>query len=64
MGEEEVFTGTGVFTGQTFDWNSHLKDDSRDARYEMKQFSAADFRDLQQNFFKPFKSFVTSRLRA
>jgi len=64
LGEEEVFRGTGVFTQQAFDWYSHLKDDSRDARYEMKQFSVADLRDLRRNFFKPFKLFVTSRLRA
>ena len=64
LGEEEVFRGTGIFTQQAFDWYSHLKDDSRDARYEMKQFSLADLHDLQQNFFKPFKLFVTSRLRA
>lgn len=63
VGEEEVFKGTGVFTQQSFDWYSHLKDDSRDARYETRQFSATDFRDLQLNFFEPFKSFVASKLR-
>jgi hypothetical protein len=63
LGEEEVFTGTPVFTQQAFEWYSHLKDDSRDARYEMRQFSEVDFRDLRQNCFEPFKTFVTSNLR-
>jgi hypothetical protein len=64
VGEEEVFKFAGIFTPQAFGWYSHLKDESRDARYEMRQFSITDFRDLRQNFFEPFRSFVTSRLRA
>lgn len=63
-GEEDVFRGTSIFTPQAYDWYRHLRDDSRDARYEMKQFSDSDFRELRQNFFQPFKSFVTSKLRA
>ena len=62
-GEDEVLQGTGIFTPQAFEWYRHLRDESRDARYETQPFSASDFRDLQQNFFKPFKSFVTSKLR-
>jgi hypothetical protein len=62
-GEDEVFQGTGVFTLQAFDWYRHLRDDSRNARYEMQGFSASEFRSLQQECFMPFKSFVTSKLR-
>jgi hypothetical protein len=62
LGEGDVFNFTGIFTQQAFDWYSHLKDESRDARYEMRRFSVVDFCDLRDNFFKPFRSFVTSKL--
>ena len=61
--EDEVFQGAGIFTRQSYDWYRQLKDASRDARYEMTQFSASEFQDLHQNCFEPFKSFVTSNLR-
>jgi len=61
--EEAVFTGTGVFTPEAYDLYRQLKDDSRDARYEMKPFSRSDFEDLQVNFFQPFRTFIMTRLR-
>lgn len=48
---------------QQFKWYRSLKDASQDARYEMTQFSSADFLDLKQRFFDPFKSFVNANLR-
>lgn len=62
--EEEVFQVAGVFTAQCYQWYRHLKDESQYARSEMRPFSISDFNDLQRNFFAPFKSFVTSKLRA
>jgi hypothetical protein len=62
--EEGVFIGTGVFTAEAYDFYRQLKDDSRDARYEMKPFSESDFEDLQVNFFQPFKAFIMRGLRA
>lgn len=62
-GEEDVFKGTGVFTDEAYDWYRQLKEDSRVARYKMRQFSNSDFRDLQLNFFDPFRSWVMSMLR-
>lgn len=62
LGEEEVFTYTKIFTQQAFHWYSNLKDESRDARYEMRQYSTADFHNLRDSFFKPFKAFVQSKL--
>lgn len=63
LGEEEVFQGTGIFSQQSYDWYRQLKGASRDARYEMTQFSILEFSDLRQSCFEPFKSFVTSRLQ-
>ena len=62
--EEKAFQDVPTFAQdqQAYACYRQLKDESRDARYEVKEFSAADFRDLQQNFFNPFKSFVTSKL--
>lgn len=48
---------------QPFNWYRLLKDASQDARYEMTQYSSADFRDLKQRFFDPFKSFIITNLR-
>lgn len=48
---------------QEFERYRSLKDASQDARYEMIQYSSADFRDLKQRFFDPFKSFIISNLR-
>jgi hypothetical protein len=48
---------------QPFEWYRFLKDASRDARYEMTQYSSADFLDLKRGFFDPFKSFIISNLR-
>lgn len=64
--EEKVFQIVPLLaqSSQAYTWYRQLKDDSRDARYEMRQFSTSDFRDLYQNCFAPFKSFVTSQLRA
>ncbi len=62
--EEEAFQAVGVFTAQCYQWYRHLKDESQNARYEMRPVSKSDLSDLQQSFFAPFKSFVTSRLRA
>ncbi len=62
--EEEVFRGSGVFSEQAYAWYRQMKDDSREARYDMKQFSNFDFQDLRQNNFEPFKLFVTSKLRS
>jgi len=40
-----------------------LKDESQQARYEMKGFSSADFYRLSEDCYEPFKSFVTSNIR-
>lgn len=48
---------------QPFHWYRLLKDASQDARYEMTQYSGADFLDVKQRFFDPFKSFIISNLR-
>ncbi|MGO8789930.1 MAG: hypothetical protein ACLQVL_21430 [Terriglobia bacterium] len=48
---------------QPFNWYRSLKDESQDARYEMTPYSSADFRDLKQRFFDPFKAFIISNLR-
>ena len=48
---------------QPFHWYRSLKDASQDARYEMTQYSNADFLDLKQRCFDPFKSFITTNLR-
>ena len=61
--EEAVCIGTGVFTAEAYDLYRQLKDDSREARYEMKPFSRSDFEDLQVNFFQPFRAFIMTRLR-
>ena len=45
-----------------FDWYRELKDESRAARYEMKQYFAANYHDLRENLYEPFKSFVISHL--
>ena len=50
-------------TPQPFSWYRSLKDASQDARYEMMQFSSADFRDLKKQFFDPFKAFIMANLR-
>jgi hypothetical protein len=50
-------------SSRQFNWYRSLKDESQDARYEMTQYSSADFRDLKQRFFDPFKAFVTTNLR-
>jgi len=62
--EEDAIRGTGVFTLQALEWYRHLKDSSRDARYETTEFSASVYRDLRQNCFEPFKTFITSKLHA
>jgi len=46
-----------------FQWYRSLKDASQDARYEMTQHSPADFIDLKQRFFDPFKSFINANLK-
>jgi hypothetical protein len=48
---------------QQFNWYRALKDESQDARYEMRQYSSADFSDLKQRFFDPFKAFIVRNLR-
>jgi hypothetical protein len=62
--EEDAITGAGIFTLQALEWYRHLKDSSRMARYETTQFSTSIYRDLRQDCFEPFKTFVTSRLHA
>ena len=62
--EEDAIRGTRVFTLQALEWYRHLKDSSRDARYETTEFSASVYRDLRQNCFEPFKTFITSKLHA
>ena len=49
---------------QPFQWYRALKHASRDARYEVTQYSSADFLDLKQRFFDPFKSFILTNLRS
>jgi uncharacterized protein (UPF0332 family) len=61
--EEDAITGTGVFTLQALAWYRHLKDSSRQARYETTEFSPSAYRDLRQSCFEPFRTFVTSKLR-
>ena len=41
-----------------------LKDESRDARYEMKSFTALDYQDLEANYYAPFRTFILSHLRS
>jgi len=48
---------------QPFNWYRSLKDASQDARYEMTPYSNADFLDLKQRCFDPFKSFISMNLR-
>ncbi len=48
---------------QSFNYYRSLKDASQDARYEMIQYSNADFLDLKQTCFDPFKSFIITNLR-
>jgi hypothetical protein len=48
---------------QPFSYYRSLKDASQDARYEMTQYSNADFLDLKQRCFDPFKSFIITNLR-
>lgn len=50
-------------SSQQFNWYRSLKDESQDARYEMRQYSSADFRDLKERFFDPFKAFIIANLR-
>ncbi len=63
--EETVFQRVPTFAqhSKTYLWYRQLKDSSRDGRYEMTQFSTSDFNDLDENCFKPFVSFVNSKLR-
>jgi hypothetical protein len=61
--EEDAISGTGIFTLQALEWYRHLKDSSRSARYETTEFPKSLYRDLRQNCFEPFKTFVTSKLR-
>jgi hypothetical protein len=61
--EEGAMMGTGIFTQQALRWYLHLKGASRDARYTMRRFSTADFRDFHQDCFVPLKAFITSKLR-
>jgi uncharacterized protein (UPF0332 family) len=64
--EERIFqlVPTLAQDQRVYAWYRQLKDESRDVRYEIKQVSPADFEDLQQNYFNPFKTFVTSKLLA
>jgi hypothetical protein len=62
--EEDAITGTGVFTPRALEWYRHLKDSSRMARYETAEFSTSAYQDLRQSCFEPFKTFITSKLRA
>ena len=48
---------------QPFNYYRSLKDASQDARYERTQYSNADFLDLKQTCFDPFKSFIITNLR-
>ena len=48
---------------EPFKWYRWLKHASQEARYEMTQFSSADFHDVKHRFFDPFKSFIISNLR-
>lgn len=48
---------------EPFGWYKTLKAESRAARYEMKSYSSADFRDLEQNYYDPFKRFILSHLQ-
>ena len=48
---------------QPFNGYRSLKDASQDVRYEMTQYSNADFLDLKQRCFDPFKSFIIANLR-
>jgi hypothetical protein len=50
-------------SAQQFNWYRSLKDESQDARYEMRQYSSVDFHDLKQRFFDPFKAFIIRNLR-
>jgi len=45
-----------------YDCYNILTTASRSARYEMKGYSALDYKNLRQNFYEPFRSFVTSHL--
>jgi hypothetical protein len=48
---------------QPYIWYRSLKDASQDARYEMTQHTSANFRDLKQRCFEPFRSFIITNLR-
>ena len=61
--EKDVLKGTGVFTDEAYEWYRQLKEDSRVARYKMRQFSESDFADLRRDFFDPFRAFIISMLR-
>ena len=63
--EDDAIKGTGIFTLQSLQWQwyRHLKDSSRQARYETAAISRSDYLDLRKNCFDPFKSFVTSKLQ-
>jgi hypothetical protein len=50
-------------SSQPFSWYRMLKHTSQDARYEMTPYSSADFRDLKQRCFDPFKAFIIANLR-
>ena len=51
-----------VLDNQAWVWYRDLKDDSRDARYEMRIFTPADFDEVNRDSFTPFRAFVLSRL--
>lgn len=58
----EELLRNGVLDTQAWEWYGHLKDDSRDARYEMKAFTPAEFDEIHKLSFTPFRAFVLSRL--
>jgi hypothetical protein len=61
--EDDAIRGTGILTSQALQWYRHLKDSSRQARYETAVISVSVYLDLRKDCFDPFKSFVTSKLQ-
>lgn len=65
--KEEEFAATvllrkGMLNHQAWQWYRNLKDDSRDARYEMVMFTPADYEHLHRECFIPLRAFVQDLL--
>lgn len=57
-----VLLRKGMLNHQAWQWYRNLKDDSRNARYEMAIFTPADFEQINRECFIPLRTFVQDLL--